>query len=322
MQLFFKILVATAVATSAVVIGGYAFSVGLASGLWHAVAAGVLAFGLVMFEAALLPLAKGCRSRLGLWLCVGSLCIVAPAVLAFDLGFMASVTSDAKADREGRQGPLGQEPSRLSAVISIDLGGHLREHRALSTLWCRSAKISRVEPCTRWDALRAELAVAQSWEAHAGQPAVGDADARGALISRITGIPPAVVGDVLTLLTAIAFSLVRIVGGHLAFGQGGSPIRVEAPQVSQKQGQDGREPFEPIRAPAPLRLASVDGLVRHVEGLSPDGQWVDVTARGIGEALGANPGTVSRLLAKGETDGAIEIEKSGRRTRVRATRGT
>lgn len=159
------------------------------------------------------------------------------AIASLELGFAASVFSDARAIRgqdeaATRAAQVHREPA---AAIRARLEAHEGRHRGIKASWCGSEKLEPRQACEVWTDLRSALAVSEAAERNPAPIArpTGDADARAALLNRMVGGAPAWWADVLVVVLSLALSLGRVALASLLSAPGAAPVAAMVRHVEQ-----------------------------------------------------------------------------------------
>lgn len=259
--------------------GAFAYATGKSHGAeWGYVFAAAVA-ALLAAESAL---AAG-NGRCPAWLRLPALATAMAAVLSMELGFAASVFSDAMATRSA----LARSAEALAtatstepvAVVRIELEGIEARNRGIGPTWCRSKDDAARIACEAWLRARVRLAKAEAAEAARARAAdaqpTGDTDARAALLTRSLGGAEAVWADWLIVLLATAMSLARVACAAMLMGDGADrakPVAVEpvaehpvdAPQLATAPA-GAVVPFPaPSRGPDTAAVADLPDIARAV----------------------------------------------------------
>lgn len=242
-------------ATSAAVIGAYAYSVGLSGGERWAWAFALASVALLTLECLAGPAAlDAIENRRWMRACLysASLVVAGLTLWSLDLGFASTVFSDARAIRKdgARNTKLAETVTRPSAMVRVDIDMLEAQHKGMSAKWCGSQNENLKQPCEKWMRLRSELIAAETVEANPER--TGDADGRAALLSRLSGAEQAKWADFLVVLTALAMTLGRVAAAcAVADARRGVPERV------------------PVNAPTSRKIAP-EAVFREIEQGVPE----------------------------------------------------
>lgn len=260
---------------TAAMAGSYAYATGLTHGpVW----AWVFAASVVALLASESALAAGkgrgsCPAVLR-WV---ALIVALASVYSLEVGFTASVFTDARATR-------ASDTAANTAAADVEPVGVVRAmleaqegaNRGINATWCGRRDADDRDACRTWTDLKVRLAAAEAVEKRGTVRPTGDADARSALFSRVLGGTQSAWADSLVLLLAAALSLARVACAAMLLGEP-APVAVAVPAMVADPKPEAPEavpvvshardaspvvsqepaPIEP-QAPEPVAPAAVD----------------------------------------------------------------